>query len=131
MLVLDRTWKKENNNIVEGGCASIPPLTYTSLLLHICSMQTYLDTIKDQAKLKKVDLLLAFKVAGLPTSTYYRTINGKTEMRFETACSVLDAIDEQHRRDEAAKRAKQLRDSGQTFDRSEARKGVKPRSIGA
>ena len=103
----------------------LPPLTSGFVLLHICSMQTYLDTVKDQAKLKGVDLLLAFKVAGLPTSTYYRTINGKTEMRFETACSVLDAIDEQHRRDEAAKRAKQLRDSGQAINRSSARKGLK------
>ena len=107
-------------------CVSLlPPLTSGFMLLHICSMQTYLDTVKDQAKLKGVDLLLAFKVAGLPTSTYYRTINGKTEMRFETACSVLDAIDEQHRRDEAAKRAKQLRDSGQAINRSSARKGLK------
>lgn len=107
----------------------LPPLTSGFVLLHICSMQTYLDTVKDQAKLKGVDLLLAFKVAGLPTSTYYRTINGKTEMRFETACSVLDAIDEQHRRDEAAKRAKQLRDSGQAINRSSARKGLKPRKL--
>ena len=109
----------------------LPPLTCGLVLLHICSMQTYLKTVKDQAKLKGVDLLLAFKVAGLPTSTYYRTINGKTEMRFETACSVLDAIDEQHRRDEAAKRAKQLRDSGQAINRSSARKGLKPRKLGA
>ena len=109
----------------------LPPLTCGFVLLHICSMQTYLDTVKDQAKLKGVDLLLAFKVAGLPTSTYYRTINGKTEMRFETACSVLDAIDEQHRRDEAAKRAKQLRDSGQAINRSSARKGLKPRKLGS
>jgi len=113
-------------------CVSLlPPLTSGFMLLHICSMQTYLDTVKDQAKLKGVDLLLAFKVAGLPTSTYYRTINGKTEMRFETACSVLDAIDEQHRRDEAAKRAKQLRDSGQAINRSSARKGLKPRKLGS
>lgn len=109
----------------------LPPLTSGFVLLHICSMQTYLKTVKDQAKLKGVDLLLAFKVAGLPTSTYYRTINGKTEMRFETACSVLDAIDEQHRRDEAAKRAKQLRDSGQAISRSSARKGLKPRKLGS
>ena len=107
----------------------LPPLTSGFVLLHICSMQTYLDTVKDQAKLKGVDLLLAFKVAGLPTSTYYRTINGKTEMRFETACSVLAAIDEQHRRDAAAKRAKQLRDSGQAINRSSARKGLKPRKL--
>lgn len=109
----------------------LPPLTSGFVLLHTCSMQTYLDTVRDQAKLKGVDLFHAFKMAGLPTSTYYRTINGTTEMRFDTACSVLDAIDEQHKRDEAAKRTKQLRDSGQVVDRRSARKGLKPRKLSA
>lgn len=107
------------------------PLTSYFMLLHICSMKAYLDTVRDQAKLKGVDLFTAFKYAGLPTSTYYRTINGQTEMRFNTACSVLDAIDEQHRKNEAAKRTKQLRDSGQVVDRRSARKGIKPRKLSA
>ncbi len=121
--------RKENIKIVKGGCASIPPLTYTSVMLHICSMKTYLNTVRDQAKEKGVDLFTAFKYAGLPTSTYYRTINGTTEMRYETACSVLDAIDEQYKRDESAKRTEQLRSSGQNVNRRSARKGIKPRSL--
>ena len=94
-------------------------------------MKAYLETVQDKARENGIDLLEAFKIAEIPTSTYYRTINGVTEMRFDTACKVLDAIDEQHRRDEAAKRTKQLRDSGQVVDRRSARKGLKPRKLSA
>jgi len=41
-----------------------------------------------------VPLLRAFQAAGLPTSTYYRTINGVTELRHDTADKVKKSIDE-------------------------------------
>ena len=62
-------------------------------------MKAYLETVQEKASENGIDLLEAFKIAEIPTSTYYRTINGETEMRFDTACKVLDAIDEQIKRD--------------------------------
>ena len=44
-------------------------------------MKAYLETVQEKARENKIDLLKAFKVAQIPTSTYYRTINGETEMR--------------------------------------------------
>ena len=63
------------------------------------------------------------------TSTYYRTISMRTELRFDTASKVLDAIYEQERRQNAAAIAKQLRSDNPDVSRSEARAGVKPRKI--
>jgi len=69
-------------------------------------MQTYLDTIRSEAKKKKVDLASAFIEADIPTSTFYRTINGTTELRYDTAIRVLNAIDRLFIKDRAAFHAK-------------------------
>ena len=113
------------------GCSLIFPslLQYLSNYSIHAAMKAYLETVQEKARENKIDLLKAFKVAQIPTSTYYRTINGETEMRFDTACKVLDAIDEQIRRDKAAQYTKQLRASGQDISRSKARQGVKPRKL--
>ena len=34
-----------------------------------------------------------FVKAGIPTSTYYRTLNGDTELRYETACKVYRMLE--------------------------------------
>ena len=36
--------------------------------------------------------MTAFKRAGVPTSTFYRTINGTTELRYDTAYKVYKAM---------------------------------------
>jgi len=59
-------------------------------------MKAYLDTLKQNSSELGIDLLEAFKTAMVPTSTYYRTINGQTELRYETALKVSNAIDRIH-----------------------------------
>lgn len=57
-------------------------------------METYLNTLKHRAEALNVPLLTAFKQAGVPTSTYYRAVNGKTELRHDTAEKVMRSLDE-------------------------------------
>lgn len=63
-------------------------------------MKPYLDEIRERAKLKQVDLAYAFKRAYIPSSTFYRTINETTELRYDTAIKVIDAIDRIHEEQE-------------------------------
>ena len=40
----------------------------------------------------KVDLYDAVKAAGLPNTTFYRSIKGKTQLRLDKAQQIADAI---------------------------------------
>lgn len=77
----------------EGGIT--PKMQALFSFMHLCSicrsMKTYLDQLNEQAAPTGVKLLEFFKLAGIPTSTYYRAINGK-DMRWATAMKVEDAI---------------------------------------
>ena len=55
-------------------------------------MQSYMNQLIEQAQSMDIDLLTAFKQAGVPTSTFYRTINGTTELRYDTALKVYKAM---------------------------------------
>jgi len=92
-------------------------------------MKSYLEYLEDEAESRDVPLLKAFKLAGVPTSTYYRNINNETELRYSTAVKVLDAICYEEQRQAAAAIAKQLRADDPNVSRSKARAGVKPRAI--
>ena len=59
-------------------------------------METYLNLLRQKAEAHSVPLLSAFKQAGVPTSTYYRAINGKTELRHDTAEKVMRSLEELH-----------------------------------
>tara|TARA_B110000285_G_C14858123_1_gene483221 strand:+ start:290 stop:511 length:222 start_codon:yes stop_codon:yes gene_type:complete len=50
-------------------------------------MNSYYDLLCKKAKEANVPLVKAFIKAGVPTSTYYRTVNG-SELRYETAKKV-------------------------------------------
>lgn len=54
-------------------------------------MKTYLDQLNEQAAPTGVKVLQFFKLAGVPTSTYYRAVSGK-DLRLTTAKKVEDAI---------------------------------------
>jgi predicted transcriptional regulator len=71
-------------------------------------MKSYLDTIKEHAASRNVDVKEAFRVADLPTSTYYRTINNTTELRYETALKIFNAVDEKLKRDKHRERNKSI-----------------------
>lgn len=54
-------------------------------------MKSYLSQLQELAAPTGIDLLQFFKVAGVPTSTYYRAIAGQ-DMRLNTASKVEDAV---------------------------------------
>ena len=56
-------------------------------------MQTYLDSLIINSKARGVPLPEAFEFAGIPYSTYYRSLRG-TELRYSTAMKVDTAIRE-------------------------------------
>jgi len=90
-------------------------------------MQPYLTLIKQQAEEANVSLLAAFKSAEIKTSTYYRSINGETELRFDTANKVSHAIAHLHSLEEARKNTKELRSSNQRVNRRKIRAAIKSR----
>lgn len=66
-------------------------------MLHICSSSEcmvlckYIHQLQDIAADNNVRLKDMFIVAGVPTSTYYRAINGM-DLRFDTAERILKAF---------------------------------------
>lgn len=55
-------------------------------------LKTYPEQLIDLAETKGVELKEAFSRAGVPSSTYYRSLKGSRHMTFETAAKVADAI---------------------------------------
>lgn len=93
-------------------------------------MKSYLEILEDKAAEYDIPLLSAFKSADIPTSTFYRTINGKTELRHDTARKVMKALEKLHALEQAREYTKQLRESGERVDISQIRAKFKPRSTG-
>jgi predicted transcriptional regulator len=66
-------------------------------MLHICSSSVcmvlckYIQQLQDIASNNNVRLKDMFIVAGVPTSTYYRAMNGM-DLRFDTAQRILEAF---------------------------------------
>jgi predicted transcriptional regulator len=54
-------------------------------------IRTYADQVKAEAAKARVDLKLAFAMARLPESTYYRFLKGE-KIRLETANRLMTAI---------------------------------------
>jgi predicted transcriptional regulator len=50
-----------------------------------------MEQLKAASAAANITVLQAFRMSGVPTSTYYRTIGGK-DLRLSTAKKVLDAI---------------------------------------
>jgi predicted transcriptional regulator len=94
-------------------------------------MKSYLDILTERSEATKVSLLKAFKSSGVPTSTYYRTINGNTELRYETAKKVVKAIEKLYALEQARGDTRELRESGNRIDRRKIRAKHKPRSTSA
>jgi predicted transcriptional regulator len=83
-------------------------------------MKSYLEILQEEAKQYGVVLLRAFQAASIPTSTYYRTVNGTTELRHETATRVMKAIAEIHTLQQASEHTTELRESSRRVDRRKA-----------
>ena len=93
-------------------------------------MKSYLKTIQDEAAAANVPLLKAFKQAEIPTSTYYRTVKGDTEIRYETALRVHHAIEKLYLLQQARDYTKRLRADGKPVNRRSIKARVKPRKTG-
>jgi len=94
-------------------------------------MKSYLQSLKDRAEETDMSLLKAFKQAGIPTSTYYRTINLKTELRYLTAIKVMTKIEKLYALKKARDYTRELRESGERVDTRKIRARFKPRSLGS
>jgi len=55
-------------------------------------LKTYPEQLTELAESLGVDLKDAFETAGVPTSTFYRSMQGPRHMHFETAQKVARAI---------------------------------------
>jgi len=75
-------------------------------------MKPYIQILTEEAERHGITLLMAFKTAEIPTSTYYRTINGDTELRHETAERVMKAIEKIHALQQARQYTEELRSAG-------------------
>jgi predicted transcriptional regulator len=93
-------------------------------------MKSYLTILTEQADQCGLSLLTAFKEAGIPTSTYYRTINGMTEIRHETSARVMKAIEKLHTLQQARDYTKELRATGARVNNRTIRAKIKSGSFG-
>lgn len=93
-------------------------------------MKSYLAIVTEQALQKGLTLLQAFKGANIPTSTYYRAVNGVTELRYETALKVANSIEKLYSLQQASDYTKSLRRTGAKVNRRAIRAKFKPRSVG-
>ena len=94
-------------------------------------MKSYLELLKEMSAETGIELLQAFKNASIPTSTFYRTINGVTELRYETARKAMKELEKLHALKQARHHTAELRESGARVDRRKIRKEFKPRSTSA
>jgi predicted transcriptional regulator len=94
-------------------------------------MKSYLQLLEEKSAEYNIPLLQAFKSAGVPTSTFYRTINGQTELRHETARKAMKALEKLHALQQAREYTERLRDAGERVDIRTLRAKFKPRSTGA
>lgn len=94
-------------------------------------MKSYLQTLKELSDETGIELLKAFKSASIPTSTFYRTINGVTELRYETARKAMKQIEKLHALEQARSHTRELRESGSRVDLRKVRAKYKPRSTGS
>ena len=58
---------------------------------HFMMIYKYINQLEHYAKKHDVSLIQMFKLANVPTSTYYRAKNG-VDLRFDTASKVAKAI---------------------------------------
>lgn len=59
-------------------------------------LYSYLELLQEKSQRLNVSLLDAFKWKDIASSTYYRTLNGTTELRYETARLVNKSLEELH-----------------------------------
>jgi len=94
-------------------------------------MESYLHTLTKLCDQTGIDMLVAFKQAGIPTSTFYRTKLGSGDLRFETARKIHDAICYLHSLQDLREYSKKLQQLGIRINPRTIRATFKSGRIGA
>ena len=92
-------------------------------------MKSYLQLVSDKAYKTNIKLEDAFDKAGASHTTYWRTKNNKTELKYDTALRIFNAIEELYQIQQGSEYSKRLRETNQRVSRSSIRSRFKPRII--
>ena len=92
-------------------------------------MKSYLQLVSDKAYKANIKLEDAFDKAGASHTTYWRTKNNKTELKYDTALRIFNAIEELYQIQQGSEYSKRLRETDQRISRSSIRSRFKPRII--
>ena len=92
-------------------------------------MKSYLQLVSDKAYKANIKLEDAFDKAGASHTTYWRTKNNKTELKYDTALRIFNAIEELYQIQKGSEYSKRLRETNQRVSRSSIRSRFKPRII--
>lgn len=92
-------------------------------------MKSYLQLVSDKAYKANIKLEDAFDKAGASHTTYWRTKNNKTELKYDTALRIFNAIEELYQIQQSSEYSKRLRETNQRVSRSSIRSRFKPRII--
>jgi hypothetical protein len=92
-------------------------------------MKSYLQLVSDKAYKANIKLEDAFDKAGACHTTYWRTKNNKTELKYDTALRIFNAIEELYQIQQGREYSQRLRETDQRVSRSSIRSRFKPRII--
>lgn len=92
-------------------------------------MKSYLQLVSDKAYKANIKLEDAFDKAGASHTTYWRTKNNRTELKYDTALRIFNAIEELYQIQQGREYSKRLRETDQRVSRSSIRSRFKPRII--
>lgn len=92
-------------------------------------MKSYLQLVSDKAYKANIKLEDAFDKAGASHTTYWRTKNNKTELKYDTALRIFNAIEELYQIQQGREYSQRLRETNQRVNRSSVRSRFKPRVI--
>ena len=92
-------------------------------------MKSYLQLVSDKAYKADVKLEDAFDKAGASHTTYWRTKNNRTEMKYDTALRVFNAIEELYQIQQGREYSKRLGETDKRVSRSSIRSRFKPRIV--
>tara|TARA_Y100001937_G_scaffold124399_1_gene189037 strand:+ start:522 stop:803 length:282 start_codon:yes stop_codon:yes gene_type:complete len=92
-------------------------------------MKSYLQLVSDKAYKANIKLEDAFDKAGASQTTYWRTKNNRTELKYDTALRVFNAIEELYQIQQGSEYSQRLRETNQRVNRRSIRSRFKPRII--
>jgi hypothetical protein len=90
-------------------------------------MKSYLQLVTDKAWKANIKLEDAFDKAGASYTTYWRAKSKRTELKYDTALKVFNAIEELYQIQQAREYSQGLREANQAVNRRTIRSKFKPR----